>query len=582
MLANGTNNCREYGRFLGARYQNAPNIIWMSGNDFQTWRTAGDDAVVRSVALGIRDTDTNHLQTTELDYLVSSSLDDPSWSGILGLNATYTYNPTYARLQEDYNRGNFLPTFLVEANYEFESLQGPLTTAPILRKQEYWTMTSGACGQLYGNHYIWPFASGWQANLDTPGAAQIGYLKSFFEARRWYDLVPDTNHTLVSAGYGTFSSSGHVADNDYLTAALSTDGSLAVVYTPIIRTFTLDLSRFSGPVVTRWFDPSGGTYTAIPASPLTNSGSRAFSPPGNNADGDGGWVLVLETNAPPVPPPSAPRPRFVQQSYATPQTPQSQVNVALPQNQTAGNINLLAVGWNDTNATVTSVADKLGNAYEIAVPIYRGNNLSQAIYYSSQLKQGSNAVTVTFDQPALYVDLRLAEYSGLQGANALDTHLSNAGSSAVADCGPIAVTASNELLVVAGMTATAFDSVGNGFTTRAITSPDADVIADQVVPSPGDYSATSTLSSGAWLMQVAAFKAANVPPGPPGLQILLSTNTVLLFWPTSFAGFVLEENAGLMRSNWIGLTNEVTVIGNDDTVKLSPSSTPRFYRLRQP
>jgi len=155
MLANGTNNCRQYGRFLGARYQSVPNLVWMSGNDFQTWRTAGDDAVVGAVALGIRDNDTNHLQTTELDYVVSSSLDDSSWNGILGLNATYTYYPTYARLQQDYNRTNFLPTFLVEANYEFESLQGPVTMAPILRKQEYWTMTSGACGQLYGNHYTW-------------------------------------------------------------------------------------------------------------------------------------------------------------------------------------------------------------------------------------------------------------------------------------------------------------------------------------------------------------------------------------------------------------------------------------------
>jgi len=155
MLANGTNNCRQYGRFLGARYQSVPNLVWMSGNDFQTWRTTGDDAVVRAVALGIRDNDTNHLQTTELDYVVSSSLDDSSWNGILGLNATYTYYPTYARLQQDYNRTNFLPTFLVEANYEFESLQGPVTMAPILRKQEYWTMTSGACVQLYGNHYTW-------------------------------------------------------------------------------------------------------------------------------------------------------------------------------------------------------------------------------------------------------------------------------------------------------------------------------------------------------------------------------------------------------------------------------------------
>src|SRR5215813_11731495 len=117
MLDNGTNKCRAYGQFLGERYKNFTNIIWMSGNDFQTWRSAADDAVVRAVALGILDRDSNHLQTTELDYVVSSSLDDTNWASILTLNGTYTYYPTYARLLEDYNnRPNFLPNLMVEAN----------------------------------------------------------------------------------------------------------------------------------------------------------------------------------------------------------------------------------------------------------------------------------------------------------------------------------------------------------------------------------------------------------------------------------------------------------------------------------
>ena len=297
-LDNGTTKCRNYGRYLGNRYRSFDNIVWMSGNDFQGWRDEANDAVVRAVAMGIRDNDTRHLHTTELDYLVSSSLDDTTWSSILGLNATYTYFPTYARLQQDYLRPKFLPTFMVEANYEFESLQGPLTTAPILRKQEYWTMTSGAAGQLYGNGYVWPFVAGWQSHLDTPGAFQIGILKSFFEARAWYNLVPDTSHAVVIAGYGSFSSSGYVADNDYLTAARTSDGHLVVAYTPIVRTFTVDMTKLSAAAYTRWFDPSDGSYLSVAGSPLPNTGTRSFAPPGANHDGDGGWVLVLETQPP--------------------------------------------------------------------------------------------------------------------------------------------------------------------------------------------------------------------------------------------------------------------------------------------
>jgi hypothetical protein len=88
-----------------------------------------------------------------------------------------------------------------------------------------------------------------------------------------------------------------VADNDYLTAARTPDGSLVVIYTPIIRQFVVDMSQLSGRAVSRWFDPSSGSFSNIAGSPFTNGGTPSFTPPGNNSDGDGGWVLVLETSA---------------------------------------------------------------------------------------------------------------------------------------------------------------------------------------------------------------------------------------------------------------------------------------------
>src|SRR5213593_166632 len=66
LAANGVDANREYGRFLGRRYQNADNIVWMSGNDYYAWHDPGPDALVLAVAQGIRDEDTRHLQTTEL------------------------------------------------------------------------------------------------------------------------------------------------------------------------------------------------------------------------------------------------------------------------------------------------------------------------------------------------------------------------------------------------------------------------------------------------------------------------------------------------------------------------------------
>jgi uncharacterized protein DUF4038/concanavalin A-like lectin/glucanase superfamily protein/collagenase-like protein with putative collagen-binding domain/fibronectin type III domain protein len=299
MIANGVDKLRAYGQYLGRRYKDFPNIIWMSGNDYQNWGPT-NDPYVTAVALGIADEDSSHLQTVELDFPTSGSLDDPTWAPIIQLNASYTYEPTYEQVLADYNRSNFLPTFMVEASYEFEA-NGPPGTPLRLRQQEYWSLLSGAAGQLYGNHYTWQFIcqqrdasgdciGGWKDQLDTPGQAQMPYLESLFESRPWYNLVPDQAHAVVTAGYGTF------GQDDYVTAARTPDGTLALAYVPSSRTVTVDMSSFSGPVTARWYDPTAGTFTSIDGSPFPNTGSQDFTTPGPNAGGDGDWVLVLEVH----------------------------------------------------------------------------------------------------------------------------------------------------------------------------------------------------------------------------------------------------------------------------------------------
>jgi uncharacterized protein DUF4038/collagenase-like protein with putative collagen-binding domain len=297
MVANGEAKSRAYGQYLGDRYKSFDNVVWMSGNDFQNWRTTSNDSVATALAQGIRDRDTRHIHTVELDYPTSSSSDDSNWLPVISLDAAYSYYPTYAQVLKSYNRRDPLPVFLIEAVYEFESnLQAHESTPATLRRQEYWTNLSGATGQIYGNHYTWTFAAGWEQKLDSPGAVQMAYVKAFFESRAWYDLAPDQTHTVVTSGYGTFSASGYVDDNDYVTAARTPDGSLVVAYVPTARAIEVDMTKLKGSAKAQWFDPSNGTYATVTGSPLANSGSHAFTTPGNNADGDGDWVLVLEAN----------------------------------------------------------------------------------------------------------------------------------------------------------------------------------------------------------------------------------------------------------------------------------------------
>src|SRR6266699_5171867 len=263
LQANGLDKARAYGQYLGARYKDFPNIVWMSGNDFQDWRNLNYAALVQELALGIKDTDPNHIHTVELDYRVSSSLDDLTWAPIISLNAAYTYYPTYAEVLHAYNQSATMPVFMVEANYEFENNTGMDPSTPaILRRQEYWTALSGATGQLYGNHYTWGFIDGWKVQLDTPGVVQIAYLKALLKPRAWYELVPDQLHTVVTAGYGTFADTCSVGPcvggNDYVTAARTLNGKLVMAYVPAARIVTVDRSQLSGPATARWCDPTSG------------------------------------------------------------------------------------------------------------------------------------------------------------------------------------------------------------------------------------------------------------------------------------------------------------------------------------
>ena len=294
MGANGVDKCKAYGRYLGNRYKSFDNLIWKSGCDFQTWHSLSDNAVLKAIASGIKENDSRHIHTLQLDYYVSSSLDNPLWSDLVTLNAAYTYYPAYAEVLKDYSQTTVVPVFLVESDYEFENG----ADSQRLRRQEYWSFLAGACGYVYGSAYVWPMIAGWKDNLNTTGVTQLSYCKSLLQSRPWYTLVPDQAHTLVTAGHGAYWSGGSpssgISANDYVTAASSPDGKLALVYIPTARTITVDLTRLSGAITARWYDPTTGGYQPIAGSPFLNTAPVAFTTPGVHSDGAADWVLVLE------------------------------------------------------------------------------------------------------------------------------------------------------------------------------------------------------------------------------------------------------------------------------------------------
>ena len=137
---------------------------------------------------------------------------------------------------------------------------------------------------------------GRETRLDTPGAVQFAHVKALLEPRAWYELVPDQAHKVVTAGYGTFASTGSPGVNDYVTAARTPSGKLVIAYVPSARSVTIDMSQLSGPSTARWYDPVVGMFTSITGSPFAHTGVSDFTTPGTNAGGDEDWVLILEVH----------------------------------------------------------------------------------------------------------------------------------------------------------------------------------------------------------------------------------------------------------------------------------------------
>jgi Bacterial Ig-like domain (group 3)/IPT/TIG domain/Galactose oxidase, central domain/Kelch motif len=221
--------------------------------------------------------------------------------------------------------------------------------------------------------------------------------------------------------------------------------------------------------------------------------------------------------------------RFVQFDYATPQAPQAAVSVTYTDVQTAGDLNVVVVGWNDSVAQVSSVTDSQGNTYTLAVgPTVQGGTATQAIYYSKNIvgsPANGNTVTVTFNTGATSADVRIAEYSGADPSVPVDVVAAAQGSSSLSDSSSVTTTSANDLLVGANLVQTITTGPGAGYTSRVITSPDSDILEDSVVSVTGSYSATAPVDSGAWIMQMVAFRAAgSAPPTAPTITSVNPTS----------------------------------------------------------
>jgi hypothetical protein len=290
----------------------------------------------------------------------------------------------------------------------------------------------------------------------------------------------------------------------------------------------------------------------------------------------------------PTPTPVPVTPAYVQGNYAAPQTPQTTITVPYTAAQKAGDLNVVIVGWNDSTTQLTGLGDSVGNIYQLAVgpTVLAGTpGLSQVIVFASNISgasAGANAVTLTFNAAATYPDVRILEYSGISSSGSLDVATASTGNSASSNSGSVTTTNAADLLVGVNIVWSGTSGPGSGWTQRIMTSPDGDIVEDQVVTATGSYIASAPLvSGGPWIMQMAAFRSATsgstTTSSPPSQNL---GSSVVLTWNADSATSDSGTNATGYRLHWgsaSGVYTQTQDAGNNLTATVSSLTSGTTY-----
>lgn len=291
-------NAFKYGQWIGNRYKNYPNIIWIIGGD----RNGGGDnkAVWDALGNGIKSVDKIHLMTFHPwgEHSSSTWFHESAW---LDFNMMQTGHgqrsyAIYKRmLVKDYELTPIKPTLDGEPRYEDHPVDwnpdvlGWFNDADI-RQAMYWGIFSGGCGNTYGCHPVWQMLTpdrkpiglarhNWVDVLDLPGAWDLVHARRLMESRPYTSRVPDQS-LIVPAYY---------PETDYIVATRG-DG-YAFVYFPTGSVAEIVVDKIGAKSLTAyWYDPRTGDSKLIETIPGT--GVHKFTPPSNRRGND--WILVLD------------------------------------------------------------------------------------------------------------------------------------------------------------------------------------------------------------------------------------------------------------------------------------------------
>ena len=294
-------NAFMYGKWIGNRYKDYPNIIWINGGD----RDGGgkNKEIWDAIAHGIKSVEKNHLMTLH-PWGERSSSEWYQQSDWLDFNMCQTGHGqrSYAIYKKiivrDYNLKPIKPCFDGEPRYEDHpvgwkpEILGWFDDADV-RQAMYWDLFSGGFGHTYGCHPIWQMLApgrepvglarhNWTDVLDLPGAWDLIHARRLMESRPFTSRVPD--QSLIAPAY--------YPETDYVVATRG-DG-YAMVYFPTGMQASIELDKIGAKAINAWwFDPHNGEAKLI--GNIAAKGLKTFTPPTKDRGND--WILVLDDAA---------------------------------------------------------------------------------------------------------------------------------------------------------------------------------------------------------------------------------------------------------------------------------------------
>lgn len=295
-------NAKVYGKWIGNRYKNDKNVVWILGGD-RNPRNENDLAVWRAMAAGIEEGSgkdkalmTYHPQPNGLEDGGSAKwFHQDAW---LDFNMFQTGHcretNVWDRIQWTYNLKPVKPVFDGEPIYEdhpvcFNPKDLGTSSAYDVRKSAWLAVFAGAFGHTYGCHDIWQMYAPnrtpvngphlpWYVAVDLPGAGQMQYLKKLIESRPMFDRVPD--QTIITDGLHANDRIQATRGNDYI-----------FVYSAQGKKFTVTTAKISGQEITSyWYNPRNGEVKEIEKS--VKKAQQEFTPPTSGYGQD--WVLVID------------------------------------------------------------------------------------------------------------------------------------------------------------------------------------------------------------------------------------------------------------------------------------------------